>query len=54
MITQAKIAALLELEALAKTKKWVASGEVSKEAAWGRAYEAALRELLAKYRSEAP
>ncbi len=43
------LSVLRELEALATTKKWVAAGEISKEAAWGRAYGEAMGELLAKY-----
>jgi hypothetical protein len=45
----AKLDALLELHSLAETKKWVAVGDISKEAAWGKAFKLALIELKAKY-----
>jgi hypothetical protein len=46
---RAKSSVLRELEALAQTHKWVAAGEFSKEAAWGRAYGRAMVELRLKY-----
>lgn len=46
---QARLALLAELRTLAKTTKWIAADGVSKEAAWGRAFLAAAKELEAKY-----
>ena len=43
------VSVLRELEALAKTNKWRLLGSISKEAAWGRAYGEAMKELFAKY-----
>lgn len=50
---QARLGLLVEIRSLAKMTKWIAADGVSKEAAWGRAFLAATKELEAKYAPKA-